>query len=155
MTALCTHFKPNDLYTKKDSFISHIRGDSQMAKNSTAKSFVKKPKIELHRIAHYTFFVGLLIAIITGLFRNLLEPQVLVTTLVLLGLVVGLFNLTTKETTPFLIASIALMLAGIVNLGLIPGVGIYLRSILSNIVVFVVPGAIILGMKAIWKLASE
>ena len=63
MTALCTHFKPNDLYTKKDSFISHIRGDSQMAKNSTAKSFVKKPKIELHRIAHYTFFVGLLIAI--------------------------------------------------------------------------------------------
>ena len=126
-----------------------------MAKNSTAKSFVKKPKIELHRIAHYTFFVGLLIAIITGLFRNLLEPQVLVTTLVLLGLVVGLFNLTAKETTPFLIASIALMLAGIVNLGLIPGVGIYLRSILSNIVVFVVPGAIILGMKAIWKLASE
>lgn len=126
-----------------------------MAKNSTAKSFVKKPKIELHRIAHYTFFVGLLIAIITGLFRNLLEPQVLVTTLVLLGLVVGLFNLTAKETTPFLIASIALMLAGIVNLGLIPGVGIYLRSILSNIVVFVVPGAIILGMKAIWKLAEN
>ena len=115
----------------------------------------RKPGLELHRLAHYTFFIGLLVAIVTGLFRTLVEPQVIVTTLVILGFVVGLFNLTTKETLPFLMASVALMLAGIVNLGLIPGVGIYLRSILSNIVVFVVPGAIIVGMKTIWKLASE
>jgi len=89
------------------------------------------------------------------LFRSVVRPEILVTTLVVLGLLVGLFNLTAKETMPFLVASIALMLAGIVNLGLIPGVGIYLRSILSNIVVFVVPGAIILGLKTIWQLASD
>jgi len=124
-------------------------------KHSLRGSFAKKEKIELHRVAHYTFFIGLLVAIVTGLFRNMLEPQVLVTTLVVLGFVVGLFNLTAKETLPFLIASISLMLAGIVNLGLVPGVGLYLRSILSNIVVFVVPGAIILGMKTIWKMASD
>ncbi|MBI4983086.1 hypothetical protein HZC32_00375 [Candidatus Woesearchaeota archaeon] len=115
----------------------------------------KKAKIELHRIAHYTFFIGLLIAIVAGFFRDVFRPEILVTTLVILGLIVGLFNLTAKETLPFLVAAIALMLAGIVNLGLIPGVGLYLRSILSNIVVFVVPGAIILGMKTIWKLASQ
>ncbi|MBI4981348.1 hypothetical protein HZC30_07395 [Candidatus Woesearchaeota archaeon] len=118
-------------------------------------SLLKKEKMEIHRVAHYAFFAGLLIAIVAGFFRNVVAPEVLVTTLVILGFLVGLFNLTAKETTPFLVASIALMLAGIVNLGLIPGVGIYLRSILSNIVVFVVPGAIILGMKAIWKLASD
>ena len=123
-----------------------------MAKKS---SLLKKEKMEIHRVAHYAFFVGLLIAIVAGFFRNVVGPEVLVTTLVILGFLVGLFNLTAKETTPFLVASIALMLAGIVNLGLIPGVGVYLRSILSNIVVFVVPGAIILGMKAIWKLASD
>lgn len=119
------------------------------------KSLAQKPKMELHKAAHYTFFIGLLIAIVAGLFRTLIEPAVLVTTLVVLGLIVGLFNLTAKETQPFLLAAVALMLAGIVNLGLIPGVGVYLRSILSNIVVFVVPGAIIVGMKAIWKLASD
>jgi len=124
-------------------------------KRSSAKSFSKKSKLEIHKIAHYSFFVGLLIAIVAGLFRNIVSTEVLVTTLVILGFLVGLFNLTTKETTPFLIASIALMLAGIVNLGLIPGVGLYLRSILSNIVVFVVPAAIIVGLKAIWKLASD
>jgi hypothetical protein len=125
-----------------------------MAKKKRS-SFLKKEQMELHRMAHYAFFVGILIAIIAGLFRNVVGPEVLITTLVILGFIVGLFNLTTKETQPFLIAAIALMLAGIVNLGLIPGIGLYLRSILSNIVVFVVPGAIIVGMKAIWKLASD
>lgn len=119
------------------------------------KSLIKKEKMELHKIAHYTFFAGLLVAIVAGFFRNVLSTEILVTTLVILGFVVGLFNLTAKETMPFLVASIALMLAGIVNLALIPGIGLFLRSILSNIVVFVVPGAIILGMKTIWKMASE
>ncbi len=124
-----------------------------MAKKRHATSGAKS--IELHRLAHYTFFAGLIIAIVAGLFRTLVSPELLVTTLVLLGFVVGLFNLTAKETMPFLVASIALMLAGIVNLSLIPGVGLYLRAILSNIVVFVVPGAIIVGFKTIWKLASD
>jgi hypothetical protein len=126
-----------------------------MAKKRGGKKALALGKMELHRVAHYTFFVGLLIAVIAGLFRNVFAPEVLVTTLVILGFIVGLFNLTAKETTPFLLASIALMLAGIVNLGLIPGIGPFLRSILSNIVVFVVPGAIIVGMKTIWKLASD
>lgn len=132
-----------------------------MAKNNLAKSLIKKEKIELHRIAHYTFFVGILIAIVVGIFYKLFDSATLVTTFVLLGFFVGIFNLTAKETTPFLIAAIALMLAGIVNLdlfnlyGLWPQLGPVLRRILSNIVVFVVPGAIILGMKTIWKLASE
>ncbi len=125
-----------------------------MAKKKVFGSSGKRER-EIHQVAHYAFFVGLLIAIVAGLFRTVVGPEVLVTTLVILGFLVGLFNLTAKETTPFLVAAIALMLAGIVNLGLIPGVGLYLRSILSNIVVFVVPGAILVGMKAIWKLASD
>ena len=125
-----------------------------MAKKRSRR-VLRKPALELHRLAHYAFFVGILVAIVAGLFRTLLAPEVLVTTLVILGFLVGLFNLTAKETMPFLVAAVALMLAGIVNLGLIPGVGLYLRSILSNIVVFVVPGAIIVGLKAIWNLASD
>lgn len=120
-----------------------------------SKSFLGKEKMELHRLAHYAFFVGLLVAIVTGLFRSLLGPEILVTTLVILGFIVGLFNLTTKETMPFLVAAIALMLAGIVNLSLIPYIGSTIRAMLQNIVVFVVPGAIIVGLKTIWQLASD
>ena len=117
---------------------------------------------EWHQIAHIIFFIGLSLAIVVGVFYNVFNSilgvhtsRVLVTTFVLLGTIVGLFNLTAKETLPFLIASIALMLAGIVNLNLVYGVGEVLRPILSNIVVFVVPGAIIVAMKTIWKLASD
>ena len=118
-----------------------------MKKKATASTTTNIAGVQLHKIAHYAFFIGLLFAVVAGLFRTSFSPQVLVTTLVVLGFIVGLFNLTVEETTPFLLASIALMLAGIVNLGLIPGVGTYLRSILSNVVVFVVPGAIIVGLK--------
>ena len=114
-----------------------------------------KSSIEIHRVAHYAFFGGLIVSMVAGLFRNFLSPEILITTLFLLGSIVGLFNLTAKETLPFLIAAVALMLGGIVNFGLIPGVGLYLRSVLSNIVVFVAPGAIIVAMKTIWKLASD
>ena len=126
-----------------------------MKKKAVASTTTNIAGVQLHRIAHYAFFIGLLFAVVAGLFRTSFSPQVLVTTLVVLGFIVGLFNLTVEETTPFLLASIALMLAGIVNLGLIPGVGTYLRSILSNVVVFVVPGAIIVGLKTIWRLAQD
>jgi quinol-cytochrome oxidoreductase complex cytochrome b subunit len=113
------------------------------------------PELPMHRIAHYLFFLGIIIAILAGFFRNVVDPRVLVTTLILLGLIVGLFNITAKETHQFLLAAIALMLAGIVNLSLIPIIGDLLRAMLSNIVVFVVPGAIIVGLKTIWQLASD
>ncbi|MBT4538999.1 hypothetical protein HOI26_00820 [Candidatus Woesearchaeota archaeon] len=128
---------------------------SARKKPARRRAVKQKATMELHQIAHYTFFIGLVIAILAAFFRSYIGPQVLVTTLVVLGLIVGLFNLTAKETTPFLLAAIALMLAGIVNLGLIPGIGPWLRQALSNIVVFVVPGAIIVGLKTIWKLASD
>ena len=123
-----------------------------MARKKSRQSFAS---MELHQIAHYAFFVGLLISILAGVFVDFLSSQALLTTLFVLGLIVGLFNLTAKETVPFLVASIALMLAGIVNIGLIPFVGVYIRAILSNIVVFVVPAAIIVGLKTIWRLASD
>ncbi len=129
-----------------------------MAKKSP---IFKKEEIELHRLAHYAFFIGIALAIVVGIFHTVFDSllgteasRVYVTTFVLLGTLVGLFNLTAKETVPFLTAAVALMLAGIVNLNLVYGIGDILRPSLSNIVVFVVPGAIIVGMKTIWKLAS-
>jgi hypothetical protein len=119
-------------------------------------------RMELHRLAHYAFFVGIALALVVGIFHRVFDSllgadasRIYVTTFVALGTVVGLVNLSAKETVPFLTAAVALMLAGIVNLNLVIGVGDILRPSLSNIVVFVVPGAIIVGMKTIWRLASD
>lgn len=115
----------------------------------------KKKETNWIQVGHYAFFLGAILAIIAGLFTGLIEDQIVLTLLVILGAIVGLLNITVKETTGFLVASIALMLAGVVNLGLIPVVGVYLRSILTNIVVFVVPAAIIVALKTIYKMAQE
>ena len=123
-------------------------------RKSTKRNSNSKKSVELHQLAHYAFFAGLLIAVIAGLFDKFISAEVLITTLFILGFIVGLFNLTAKETMPFLVAAVALMLAGIVNYSLIPVVGDYIRAILSNIVVFVSPAALILGFKVVWKLAS-
>jgi hypothetical protein len=136
-----------------------------LAKKRKTLNFGKKA-FEIHRLAHYAFFIGLVIAILSGGWFSLIlngscsanrvvSPEALVTTLVVLGLIVGLVNLTTKETVPFLVSAVALMLAGIVNLSLIPGIGVCLSSSLSNIVVFVVPAAVIVALKAVWRLASD
>ena len=132
-----------------------------MAKKRKSKS-LNLGQMEAHRLAHYAFFVGIALAILVGVFHTVFDSllgveasRVYVTTFVLLGTLVGFFNLTAKETQPFLMAAVALMLAGIVNLNLVYGIGDILRPSLSNIVVFVVPGAIIVGMKAIWRLASD
>ena len=132
-----------------------------MVSKKNGSSF-SRGAVELHRLAHYSFFVGIALALLVGIFHRVFDSslgseasRVYVTTFVLLGTLVGLFNLTAKETTPFLTAALALILPGIFNLNLVYGVGDILRPSLSNIVVFVVPGAIIVGMKAIWRLASQ
>jgi hypothetical protein len=112
-------------------------------------------KTSYGRLGHWAFIIGALIAIIGGLFTNQLEGIALFTTLFALGVVVGLLNITVKETSTFLLASVTLIIAGVVNMGLIPVVGVYVRAILSNIVVFVVPAAVIVALRTIWLLANE
>ena len=138
------------------------RKKSKTTRKPAKVSPVIRVEQEWHKIAHYAFFAGICLAIIVGLFRDTFASvlgvnanYVFVTTFVLLGAIVGLFNLTAKETQPFLIATIALMLGGIVNLGYVYVIGKALSNILANIVVFVVPAAIVVSLKTIWQLASK
>ncbi len=123
-----------------------------MAKKRKRKS---SGSLELHKIAHYAFLAGIFIALLSGLFTNYLNQNALFSSLVILGIVVGAINLTVKETMPFLIAAIAIILAGVFNFGLIPTIGDVLETAIMNVGVFVSPGALIVGIKTVWKLASD
>ena len=106
------------------------------------------------RVGKYAFLAGVLLAILAGIFTDLLAPAVVTLVLAILGLVVGFMNITAKEVTEFLVAAVALMLAGVANvsLSLIPWVGNYLQAILVNITTFVAMGAVIVALKAVWVL---
>lgn len=108
------------------------------------------------KLGHYAFLIGIILAIIGGLFQDVIEPNLLISLLVVLGFVVGLLNITTKETSNFLIATIALMIAGGANFDILTyGIGPIIVAILEKVVIFVAPAAIIVALKQIYMLAQD
>ncbi|MBI4441107.1 hypothetical protein HY639_02990 [Candidatus Woesearchaeota archaeon] len=113
------------------------------------------------KVGHYAFLAGIVIAVVAGVFTDLLDAQLVPLLLLVLGLLVGLLNVTGKEMTEFLIAGIALALvsvpAGVLDIIRIGDlqVGMYLGKILLNISVFVTFAVLVVALKAVWELAED
>ena len=103
------------------------------------------------QLGGWAFIIGLVIAILAGLVNIAWAPVILV----ILGLVVGFINIGDKEVNAFLIASIALLLAGTAGLDKLPAVGSFLENILINLVAFVGPAAIIVAVKSVYNIAKK
>jgi hypothetical protein len=105
------------------------------------------------------FFVGMFIAVICGAVPDWRDSGVVVLILVILGTIVGVFNITGKEIIPFLIAAIALVVVGIAGGSfsalddIIDGLGRALDAIVGLIAVFMVPAAVINAVRVVVELA--
>jgi hypothetical protein len=124
-----------------------------MAKKLSSVAAVSKG----NKAGRYAFLAGVLIAVIAGLFADILKVETATLILAVLGLVIGFLNVTAKEVTEFLIAAIALLLAGVANVSvsLIPYVGTYLQAILVNLTTFSAFAAVVVAIKAILVLAED
>lgn len=112
------------------------------------------------KFGEWAFLIGVIIAVAIGLFSTKLSANVsgwLILLLVLAGLVVGLLNISAKESTSFLVASAALLITSTAGDTLIkiPTIGIYMTNIVKQIGVFVTPAAIIVALKSIQSLAKD
>jgi hypothetical protein len=112
--------------------------------------------MKMKKIGELAFLVGVLIAILVGLFQQGVATGTLATILVILGIIVGFLNISAKETTPYLVAAIALLAAsgasGFISIWVI---GSYLVAMLGNIALFVAPAAVIVALKTIITLAKK
>jgi hypothetical protein len=110
----------------------------------------------------YAFLVGVVLAVIFGIFNVALEQAggMFYSALVLIGLIVGFMNVGDKDSTTFLIASLSLVIVG--ALGMEPlkyialnnyVVGI-LRNILGSLLVLFVPATIIVALKTVFAMAK-
>ncbi len=132
-----------------------------MAKAMKA-SMIRASDSSLQAIGSWAFLLGIFVAIIAGalLLTDKSNPALTTVTsfLVLLGTIVGLLNVTTKETNSFLIASVALVLVsgfGITVYSDVLKVGPYLQAMLVAILQFVVPATVVVALKAIFSLAER
>jgi hypothetical protein len=110
----------------------------------------------------WVFLIGMILAVLVGIFgRNQTNPLPL-GILALLGLVVGFF-VAEKEVQTFLLASVSLVIvsfAGIQGLVLdaaIRGIAIgkIVSSILGALLVMFVPATIIVALKTVFSLAKK
>jgi len=105
---------------------------------------------------NWAFIIGVVLAIILGLFGTYIGYVTEITYLmIILGLIVGFFNIGHKDAVNFLIAAIALLAVGAAGLEMLPVVGTYIGGILTQIAVFVAPAAVLVALKAVYEMAYK
>ena len=110
-------------------------------------------------IGAIAFFAGMLLAIIGGGISEG-DNGTIVLILLIMGIIVGLFNITSKEMIPFLVAAIALVVVGIGTQSFNPlndvidGLGRVLNGMVQFIAVLMVPAAVINAVRVVWSLAQ-
>ncbi len=100
--------------------------------------------MNLTKIGHWAFIVGIIIAVLAGFSEFYYLPTILF----ILGLIVGLLNITERESTPFLVAVITLLLIGTAGfqLGFLTPL---VSRILSNFLAFISATALLVALKQV------
>ena len=101
------------------------------------------------------FIIGLIIAVVAGFWP--LNPW-MTSVLIVLGLIVGFLNVTGKETNSFLFATLVLTVMASMGGQLLAGiqyVGPMLQNMFSAMMLFIIPSAVVVALKAIWALAEN
>jgi hypothetical protein len=110
----------------------------------------------------YAFLVGVVLAIIFGLFNQSLERAggAFYSTLVVIGLIVGFANTDEKGSGTFLIASLSLVLVGalgkdaLIYIAQNNYVVTSLRNVLGSLMVLFIPATIIVSLKTVFAMAK-
>ena len=126
--------------------------------------------MEMEKIARWAFIAFVIIAIVMGLAMGYLaynnDPNYgnidgwVTLVLLVLGIIIGLTNITVKEVQPFLIAAIALIVVSNANVW-IPLNNVHgllyhwVDSILRYITAFAAPAAVIIAVKSVLQIAKD
>ncbi len=103
----------------------------------------------LSKIGFWAFIVGLILAVVAGLVAP--GNGAIVITLVILGLLIGLLNITGKEIMLFLVATIALLATKTSFQSItVLSLGKYADQIFSFVANLMAPAALVASVKALW-----
>ncbi len=101
----------------------------------------------------WAFLIGLILAVIFGFVT---AGSWLTWLLVILGIVIGLLNITEKEVKPFLMAgTILVIISALSGAGSVFSTIPYLTAIFGNIMTLFVPATVIVALKSVFALAKK
>ena len=108
-----------------------------------------------HLLGSWSFLVGLVLAVLLGLGLTGQYQIKVLWAVFLLGIVVGLLNVTSKEVVPFLTGGTVLVLVSFfgTQAGLFAAIAPVIDSILKGILTMFVPATIIVALRAVFVMA--
>mgnify|MGYP001563556502 FL=1 len=105
-----------------------------------------------NKLGGWAFLIGLVIAVLIGLFSQLGGTSLIV--LVVIGLIVGLLNVTDEEVGPFLMSGTVLIIASSFGGDALNSVA-YLGQIFDALLALFVPATVIVAIKNVFQLAKH
>ena len=118
-------------------------------------------KSQMDQVGYWAFVIGVIVAVLAGVAEGYggqpLESSAAVgAAIVVLGIIVGWFNVKEKAFMSFMVSTVTLMVGATAAFTLLNSltVGFYITGILRYIVLFVSPAAILVALKVFWKEAS-
>ena len=111
---------------------------------------------KVNLLGSWAFLIGVIIAVLVGLGVWVSLSPTVVAVLVLLGLIVGLLTIGAKEVEPFVMASIAFLLAAFIGKDVLGTVTLVnLGSVLDAIIALVVPATVVVALKEVFEMSKK
>jgi hypothetical protein len=107
-----------------------------------------------NKFGAWAFLIGIVLALVVGIFSDLNSNLWIMGLLVFFGLVIGLLNISNKEVTPFLMSGIILILASAFGMGVLSIIPKAV-DILSGMLALFVPAVIIVSIKNVFLMTKN
>lgn len=110
-------------------------------------------------IGAWAFLVGIILAVISGIFLgsgkvDMTTNQWFTITLGVIGLIIGFVNIAEKEVNSFLYSGIILILTSFFGLSIMATIP-FASEILASLLIIFVPAIIIVAIKNVFSLAKD
>lgn len=103
-------------------------------------------------IGGWAFLIGVVIAIVVGIMGT--PSSAMITTLIVIGILVGLFNIADKEASSFLMSGVVLVIVGTLG-GNAFGNLTVMTQILAALMTIFVPATIIVAIKNVLTISRD
>ena len=124
--------------------------------------------MKLEKVSEWAYILVVIIAILMGLVVGYMAwsgsvgsvDGIVMLIMLVLGTIIGLLSITTKEVTPFLIATIALVVAASADVwspleSIHPLLSSLATYVLKYIVAFAAPAAVVVAIKSVFNMIRE
>ncbi len=102
-------------------------------------------------IGGWAFLIGVLLAIILAFFSDMASFAWII---VVLGLIIGLLNISEGETQKFLMAGVILVIVGALAGNMFASI-MYLTDIFNNLVALFAPAVVVVALKSVFEMAKK